>query len=584
MKKSLFLLLPLLLLGVITSCDTVNNPSDPSEPNDSTQVAPTITLGQDTLVLGLEQTYQLTPTITPTGADTELTWTSSNPTVATIDANGIVTTLVEGETTVTVKAMGVGEAQCLIIVTAQDITLNTQAMEFYVYDTYLLTATLPAHKQNARVTWKSSNTNIATVDNKGYVTGVAAGTAIITASAKDCQPAECFVTIQAVTLDYDRKFLLEHFTGDACGYCPGGMFAITEHIKSAKTPYIWVSHHYGYNQDEYTLPESEKIGKMLGINGAPTMTLNRTDQSKGLKFHPGYLPELKIADETKAPMSIEINHDYNTSTRQLDFTVSGKTSHNTHAKYLLSVLIKENGLIGAQADYQYAFGDKWKEFLHPRIAREFISFEFGDTITIEGQAYSKSFQLTLNDEWVDKNCCIVAYLTPLSKMPIINAEQVAVVEGTLGGENYWPIGITDLKSPSKATKLFFDTIYYEKPEADKLVITMYTDSSARSNAHGAVKPLLVLEVNTSASTLAEGTYEISDSNTNQSVVAGKYDMDAVDFTGSCFYYVSKKEDTMIERYAWYLTSGQLTVDAAGNYVVEGKLSNAKDFKMTYLNK
>lgn len=47
---------------------------------------------------------QLKPTMTPANASTTVTWTSSNPSVATVDANGVVTALSRGQTTITATA------------------------------------------------------------------------------------------------------------------------------------------------------------------------------------------------------------------------------------------------------------------------------------------------------------------------------------------------------------------------------------------------------------------------------------------------------------------------------------------------
>ena len=58
---------------------------------------------------------------------------------------------------------------------------------------------------------------------------------------------------QEVPSSFPRKFLIEHFTGDGCGNCPGGMAAMVEYIQNTATPCIWVSHHYGYNEDEYLI-------------------------------------------------------------------------------------------------------------------------------------------------------------------------------------------------------------------------------------------------------------------------------------------------------------------------------------------
>ena len=68
--------------------------------------------------------------------------------------------------------------------------------------------------------------------------------------------AAAFSTAMAEETTYPRKFLIEHFTTEKCGYCPLGMYSIVEAIKGQEDQYIWVSHHYGFGTDPYTITEN----------------------------------------------------------------------------------------------------------------------------------------------------------------------------------------------------------------------------------------------------------------------------------------------------------------------------------------
>ena len=168
--------------------------------------ATSITLSSSFLTLNVNETTQLTATITPSNATNQaLTWTSSNPSIATVNANGVVTTLSPGTTTITATTTDGSNlsASCYVVVVqlASSITLNETNLSLNVNQTAQLNATVyPSNTGNKTVTWKSSNAAVATVSNNGLVTALADGTAIITATTTDGTnlSASCQVTVSSV--------------------------------------------------------------------------------------------------------------------------------------------------------------------------------------------------------------------------------------------------------------------------------------------------------------------------------------------------------------------------------------------------
>ena len=78
-----------------------------------------------------------------------------------------------------------------------DIELDITQKSLNVGDTFTLTATLkPNDATNKSVTWSSSDTSVATVDENGVVTAVSEGTATITATASNGVEASCTVTVK----------------------------------------------------------------------------------------------------------------------------------------------------------------------------------------------------------------------------------------------------------------------------------------------------------------------------------------------------------------------------------------------------
>ena len=82
------------------------------------------------------------------------------------------------------------------------LTLNKTKATLNPVDTLTLKATVtPSNATNKAVTWKSSNTKVATVSSSGKVTAKAAGTATITCTAKDGsgKSATCKITVRKYT-------------------------------------------------------------------------------------------------------------------------------------------------------------------------------------------------------------------------------------------------------------------------------------------------------------------------------------------------------------------------------------------------
>lgn len=153
------------------------------------------------------QQIQLIATLLPDNATNKtVTWRSSNESVVTVDANGLIKIVAEGEAVITAATTDGSNlsATCKVTVPhkailATDISLNkTEIANIEVGEmVQLLAVVLPSNADNKVVTWSSSNENIATVDANGLVTIVGDGEVIITAKTTDGSnlSATCKITV-----------------------------------------------------------------------------------------------------------------------------------------------------------------------------------------------------------------------------------------------------------------------------------------------------------------------------------------------------------------------------------------------------
>ena len=142
----------------------------------------------------------------PNASNQSVTWDSNNIGVATVSENGVVTAVVAGTATITVKTQdGNKTADCIVTVVTSPIavtgvSLNKSSTSIDADNSEYLYATItPSNATNQNVTWTSSNDYAATVSASGLVTAVAVGTATITVKTQDGdKTASCAVTVNAI--------------------------------------------------------------------------------------------------------------------------------------------------------------------------------------------------------------------------------------------------------------------------------------------------------------------------------------------------------------------------------------------------
>ncbi|MGN0474754.1 MAG: leucine-rich repeat protein, partial [Acutalibacteraceae bacterium] len=164
----------------------------------------------------------------PAASTDKITYKSSDESIATVDANGVITAVAKGKATVTATAESGNSAQ--IKVTALDslrrpttsISINKSAY----------TLTIKRSKLNPTVglyasikgdgtgkLWYSDNINVATVNKSGKVTAVGEGTAkIYCRTADGSTSAPCVITVNAFRIDSDnlRDNIIYVNAGDKC--------------------------------------------------------------------------------------------------------------------------------------------------------------------------------------------------------------------------------------------------------------------------------------------------------------------------------------------------------------------------------
>ena len=256
-----------------------------------------VTLDKTTLSLQEGKTATLTATVTPTDAtDKTVTWKSSDTTVATVDGSGKVTAEKAGTATITVTATNGTDdtsddqtATCKVTVKEEEVpktdvsgvTLDNTTLTLQEGKTGSLKATVaPTDATDKTVTWKSSDTGVATVDDSGKVTAVKAGTATITVTAtngtddtSDDKTATCKVTVKeeevpkvdvsGVTLDNTTLTLQEGKTGS---------------LKATVAPTDATDKTVTWKSSDTSIATVDDSGKVMAVKaGTATITVTATN-------------------------------------------------------------------------------------------------------------------------------------------------------------------------------------------------------------------------------------------------------------------------------------------------------------------
>ncbi len=130
------------------------------------------------LIIG--ETLELTASADPEGADVTVNWQSSDASVASVDASGVVTANAIGAAVIT-ASVGTVKAYCSVTVSdnsvkVESVTLDKSDAGIIIGETLKLSANvLPSDATNKNIKWSSSNSKVASVSADGTVTGISEG-------------------------------------------------------------------------------------------------------------------------------------------------------------------------------------------------------------------------------------------------------------------------------------------------------------------------------------------------------------------------------------------------------------------------
>ena len=216
-----------------------------------------------------------------------------------------------------------------------------------------------------------------------------------------------------------RTAFLEDFTGIHCGYCPEG-HAIASALEAQHGPLIAVVNVHaggfavpGAGEPDFRTPDGNAIDAHFTISGYPAGVINRRlfggldDLGRGA--WEGAVGEVL---ELPSPVNLGVASSFNAGTNELQVTVELLYTQDSPAGTdFISVLVKENGIIGPQTDYGPA--GNHTDYTHNHVLRAYVTDTWGDAVTTTSQGTSviRDYTFTVPAGWNISNCEVVALVS-----------------------------------------------------------------------------------------------------------------------------------------------------------------------------
>lgn len=152
-------------------------------------------------IMGIGEKYRLKAILDPVNTTETIKYSSSKKGIAAVSSTGIVTAKKPGKAVITIKASGGKLAKCTITVkdmSVKNIQLNKNSLKMEPGDSIALkTQIQPSNAVKKTVSWMSTDRGIATVDQKGKVKAIKAGSCVIIAEVKSVKKkAVCKIVVK----------------------------------------------------------------------------------------------------------------------------------------------------------------------------------------------------------------------------------------------------------------------------------------------------------------------------------------------------------------------------------------------------
>ena len=312
------------------TCQSVDNPMVSQTCLVTVKVKTTgVKLNYSKITVYTTTSKTITATVLPENAtNKKVTWESEDPSIATVDKNGVVKGKKVGTTYIVCTTNNSSKiATCKVTVKkgvlSKSIKLNKSKLTIDDGKSYTLKATFnPTNTTTKTCTWTSSNKEVVKVSSKGVITAVGPGTATITCKTKDTgKTAKCTVTVKKVT---PTSVVLDKSSYQVA-------YGKTLQLKATVYPTNASDQRLTWTSSNPDYVKVSSTGKVTGLKAGKTVTITvKTKSGNKVDTCKVYVGEVDVSGVKLNKTSATLGAG---STLQLKATVSPSTATNQKVKW-----------------------------------------------------------------------------------------------------------------------------------------------------------------------------------------------------------------------------------------------------------
>lgn len=189
-----------------------------------------------------------------------------------------------------------------------------------------------------------------------------------------------------------KRVLIEQFTGAWCGYCPDGSVKMDEILQQYPGKVLGVKFHNG---DKMAIPETDIIGKALGLTGYPTGNVDRTPvnvtgTTRIMIDRTAWKQVVEYQLQQTTPVDVNLDWVYDETSDEITASISAEFDQSVANEVRFNVYVIEDEVTGSgtgwdQANYYnntaghpyYQKGNPVKNYKHMAVVRATLGGPWG---------------------------------------------------------------------------------------------------------------------------------------------------------------------------------------------------------------